>query len=357
MRCLLDGSKVLWRLSSELAPVLSSCSGCACKRFFTARYRHVEKQPSEHSRRSLTHNRRRARNSIKLSQDDFQGLFGSMRIGARTEILLDLDINPILVRVYKDESLPMELVFGDHDAPPFRGEIAFDAVFTLKVNEAAFLVQIGAQLAGQSLSIGELEPATELAFELAIKRGLLVLEPSCPACGPEHSPLALTDFTNTYLTALIVLVPDIFEYMEPRVIEAAAENWHDALRMLMRPLRARQVWPMFEDATTTELVTSFLSMVGSEGYFTRDLPLSHIDALRHYSFEWALWRNRLGLSQAGKRIAFPCASCGALGQCAPTCTAAPALRNGFRRAAAVAAAGPGGSAPVVVEIRVVAPGE
>lgn len=183
----------------------------------------------------------------------------------------------------------------------------------------------------------------------------MVLEPSCPACGLRQSPLAVPDLTDTYLAVLTMLMPAIFDTMEPRVFEAAAKNWHDAMRMLMRPLRARQVWPMFSNPTTTEHVTNFLSMVGSEGHFTRTPPVSHIDALRHYSFEWALWRNRLGSAKAGKRIALPCATCGALGQCAPACTAGAALCNGFRRAAASAKSE--GPDPVLVDIRVVAPGE
>lgn len=72
--------------------------------------------------------------TLKLSQDDFQGLFGSTRIGARTETLQRLGVEPIIVRVYKDESLPMEVVFGD-DCPKKRGEIAFGTVFGLKANE------------------------------------------------------------------------------------------------------------------------------------------------------------------------------------------------------------------------------
>lgn len=200
----------------------------------------------------------------KVAHDNLQQLSASLRIGGRTDMLTAHAERPIMLLVYKADDSPLELVFGD-DAPVVTEELAFGMVFRLGPNEAALIVQVGAQLAGQSRAFGDLEPQTEAAFLRAIKRRQLLLEPSCSACGPRASPLSVAEVSDAYLTVLAVVMPSILRTLDPRLINAVGTYWHDALRAVMKVFRARHVWPMFEDHIPE--ITAFLTMHDSSGTF------------------------------------------------------------------------------------------
>jgi hypothetical protein len=272
----------------------------------------------------------------RVRHDDLQAMsHGSERVQARAFALDEIADRPIILRVYADVEAPLELVFGDN-CPRVTGEIAFGGVFELDPTEAAYFVQIGAYLAGQSLYIGELEPETLAAFEQAIVARKLLFQPFSPACGPRPSPWRGIALSSVYLTVLVALRPLLFTVGGARVHAAAYLHWHRAQRIFMKTLRARGMWPLLEEHAKE--ISVFLGMVDSAGNFPVEEPVSHIDALRHYSSEWALWRAVLGDARAGKRLAFPCLLCGALDRCAPGCSADEALNTGLKRAAAAAAA-------------------